>query len=336
MFEKKRLIAEFEEQSFTQIIFPHAQTDWAPYLKEASECFVDIINAIIEFQKCLVVCADVAAVKKYFTPHKNLFFIQYRTDDTWARDCSALSVSEDKETKLLDFSFNGWGEKFDAKRDNAMSKSIKNIYTAPLQKIDFVLEGGGVESNGSDTILTTSACMLNPNRNPKLNNIQITQNLKEYFGAKHILYLNHGYLAGDDTDSHIDTLARFINEDTILYVACEDKEDEHYKELHFMQEELSMIAKERDLKLISLPMPSALYYDGERLPATYANFLFVNGAVLVPLYNVAQDAEALRIFQETFKDREIIGIDCSTLIRQHGSLHCVTMNFAKDVSLVEL
>jgi agmatine/peptidylarginine deiminase len=333
MFEKKRLIAEFEEQGFTQIIFPHAQTDWAPYLREAQKCFKDIINTIIKFQKCLVICADVEAVKKHFTPHKNLFFIQYLTDDTWARDCSALSLSQDAKTKLLDFQFNAWGGKFAAKKDNAMSQAIKKIYTAPLQKLDFVLEGGAVESNGKDTILTTSACMLNPNRNPKLNNIQITQNLKEYFGAEHILYLNHGYLAGDDTDSHIDTLARFINEDTIMYVSCKNKEDEHYKELLFMQEELSMIAKERELKLIPLPMPSAIYYEEQRLPATYANFLFVNGAVLVPLYNVAEDIEALEIFKDTFKEREIVGIDCSTLIRQHGSLHCVTMNFAKDVSL---
>ncbi|MEN4052585.1 MULTISPECIES: agmatine deiminase family protein [Sulfurimonas] len=333
MFEKKRLIAEFEEQGFTQIIFPHAQTDWAPYLREAQNCFIDIINTIKEFQNCLVICADKEATQKHFASHKNLFFTEYATDDTWARDCSTLCVRENGKTELLDFTFNAWGEKFEADRDNAMSQTIKDIYTLPVQKLDFVLEGGAVESNGKDTVLTTAACMLNPNRNPKLNNIQITQNLKEYFGAEHILYLNHGYLAGDDTDSHIDTLARFINEDTIMYVQCRDKADEHYKELHLMEEELSMIAKERGLKLIALPMPDALYYEEERLPATYANFLFVNGAVLVPLYNVAQDREALEVFKKTFPKREVIGIDCSTLIRQHGSLHCVTMNFAKSVGL---
>ncbi len=333
MFKKKRLIAEFEEQNFTQIIFPHAQTDWAPYLREAENCFIDIINTIKKFQKCLVICTNKKSVQKHFTPHKNLFFVEYVTDDTWARDCSALCVSENAETKLLDFTFNAWGEKFKADKDNAMSETIKNVYKAPMQKIDFVLEGGAVESNGNDTILTTSACMLNPNRNPQCNTIQITQKLKEYFGAEHILYLNHGYLAGDDTDSHIDTLARFISEDTIMYIQCQDKADEHYKELHFMEEELSMIAKESGLKLIALPMPDAIYYEDERLPASYANFLFVNGGVVIPLYNVAQDEEALAIFQKTFPNREIIGIDCSTLIRQHGSLHCVTMNFAKEINL---
>jgi agmatine/peptidylarginine deiminase len=334
MFSHKRLIAEFEEQSFTQIIFPHAATDWAPYLREAEESYINIINTIIQFQKCLVICNDKEKVQKHFTPHKNLFFTEYTTDDTWARDCSALCVSQEDTIELLDFTFNGWGDKFEATKDNLLSKRVQKCYSAPLKKIDFVLEGGAVESNGEDTILTTSACMLNPNRNPKLNNIEITQQLKNTFGAKHILYLNHGYLAGDDTDSHIDTLARFISSDTIMYVQCRDKEDEHYHQLQLMEEELQMIAQERGLQLIPLPFADACFYEGERLPATYANFLFVNGAVLVPTYNVTQDKTALEIFQKTFSQKEIIPIDASILIRQHGSLHCITMNFAASVTLI--
>ena len=333
MFEQKRLIAEFEEQSFTQIIFPHAKTDWAPYLREAQDSFCNIINAIIPFQKCLVICSDKESVQKEFTAHPNLFFVEYETDDTWARDCSALCVSEANTTHLLDFQFNAWGGKFEAKRDNTLSHAIQHCYKAPMKTIDFVLEGGAVESNAKDTILTTAACVLNPNRNPQYNNIQITQKLKECFGAKHILYLNHGYLAGDDTDSHIDTLARFIDEKTIMYVQCKDKEDEHYHQLLLMEEELHMIAKEQNLNLIALPMPDAVFYEDERLPATYANFLFINNAVLVPTYNVAQDTIALDIFRQTFPKKEILAIDASILIRQHGSLHCVTMNFPAAVSL---
>jgi len=329
----KRLIAEFEEQSFTQIIFPHKESDWAEYLEDAQKCFTDIINTIIKFQKCLVVCDAVQGVKKHFRKNPNLFFVEYKTDDTWARDMSALSLQENQEIKLLDFRFNAWGEKFAYFKDNAMSHNIQNCYSVPMKHIDFVLEGGAVESNGHDTIMTTSACMLNPNRNPHLSSIEITKRLKEYFGAKHILYLNHGYLAGDDTDSHIDTLVRFSSKDTLMYVRCKDKEDEHFKELQLMEEELKMIAKERSLQLIALPMPDALYYDQERLPATYANFLFVNGAVLVPTYNVPQDAEALDIFRKTFPQREILAVDASVLVRQHGSLHCVTMNFAAGVLL---
>ena len=329
----RRLIAEFEEQSFTQIIFPHKKTDWAEYLREAEECFVTIITTIAKFQKCLVVCHDIAAVKKHFSDFSNLFFVQYESNDTWARDCSTLCVQEDTTTKLLNFTFNAWGEKFPATKDNALSIAIAKCYANQIESYDFILEGGAIESNGKNILLTTTSCMLNPNRNPQLKSVAITKKLKEYFGAEHILYLNHGYLAGDDTDSHIDTLARFIDEKTIMYVACRDKTDEHYKELKLMEDELRMLAKENDFTLIALPFPDALYYDGERLPATYANFLFVNDAVLVPIYNVAQDSEALTIFEKTFPSRKIIGIDCSVLIRQHGSLHCVTMNFASGITL---
>jgi len=327
MFGKKKLIAEFEEQSFTQIIFPHPKTDWAEYLQEAQETFVNIINAVGKYQKCLVVCYDINAVKKHFKESENIIFAEYESDDTWARDCSALTIEKEGKKILLDFTFNAWGGKFEAQKDNNLTHSLASYYDRPIQKIDFVLEGGAIESNGADYILTTSACMLNKNRNPNLNAADITKKLKEFFGAEDILYLNHGYLAGDDTDSHIDTLARFISKDTIMYVKCDDEGDEHYEELKKMQEELHILSREKNLSLIALPMSDAIYFDGERLPATYANFLFVNGAVLVPTYNTPSDKKALEIFRETFPSREIVPIDCSVLIRQHGSLHCVTMNF---------
>ena len=327
MLGKKKLIAEFEKQSFTQIIFPHPNSDWAEYLPEAQKTFTNIINAVRKQQKCLVVCYDLNAVKSHFEDFYNLEFVEYETDDTWARDCSALSVSENKETKLLDFTFNGWGGKFSASKDNLMSKSIASHYKYPMQHIDFVLEGGAVESNGEDTILTTATCMLNKNRNPHLNAVEITQKLQDFFGAKHILYLEHGYLSGDDTDSHIDTLARFVSKDTIMYVKCEDRDDEHYQELQLMEEELMHIAQKHNFKLIPLPMSEAVYFEEERLPATYVNFLFVNDAILVPTYNVTTDKTALAVFAKTFPGRDVIPLDCSVLIRQHGSLHCVTMNF---------
>jgi len=333
MLKQKRLIAEFEEQSFTQMIFPHAKTDWAPYLHEAQNCFINIINSILNFQAVLLICDDVKSVEKKFKKHPNLYFKEYLCDDTWARDSSALCIEENNSLQLLDFTFNAWGNKFDAAQDNAMTHALAKCYSKPVKKIPFVLEGGAIESNGVDTIMTTATCMLNQNRNPHYNNIEITQRLKEYFGASHILYLNHGYLAGDDTDSHIDTLARFINKNTVMYVQCNDKTDEHFHQLKLMEEELYMIAKERNLQLIALPMPDPIYYQEERLPATYANFLFVNGAVLVPTYGVRQDREALAIFQQYFPTKEIVGVDCSILIRQHGSLHCVTMNFAAGVNI---
>ncbi|MEA3330069.1 MAG: agmatine deiminase family protein [Campylobacterota bacterium] len=330
----KRLIAEFQEQSFTQIIFPHAKTDWADYLDIAEKTFINIIDSIIKYQKCLVVCDDIARVKSHFKEDENLFFIEYETNDTWARDSSALCVEKKREIKLLDFSFNGWGGKFEATKDNAMSKAISKHYSKELRHVDFILEGGAVESNGEGIILTTSRCQLNKNRNPKLDPIEITQKLNETLGATKVLYLEHGYLAGDDTDSHIDTLARFIDEKTIMYVACEDEKDEHYKELKLMKKELEEFAKTYNFRLIALPMTDAIYYKDERLPATYANFLFVNNAVLVPTYGVKQDTKALKIFRQSFKDRDIVAVDCSTLIRQHGSLHCVTMNFASGIAIL--
>jgi len=319
----KRLIGEFEAQSYTQIIFPHKNTDWIEYLEDAQKTFVNIINAIRVYQKCLVVCYNIEVVKNHFQDTKNLDFIEYETDDTWARDCSALSIEESGEVKHIDFIFNAWGNKFDSEKDNLMSKTV----TPDILSCNFVLEGGAIESNGKGTIITTENCMLNPNRNPNYTRSQINKILHDNLGAKEVLYLHHGYLAGDDTDSHIDTLVRFIDKETLMYVECKDKNDEHYQELFSMEQELQAISKAKNYKLIALPMSDAIYFEGERLPATYANFLFVNGAVIVPIYGVESDNLAIQIFEKNFTDREIIAIDCSLLIRQHGSLHCVTMNF---------
>jgi agmatine/peptidylarginine deiminase len=329
----RRLIAEFEKQSFTQIIFPHAKSDWVDYLEEAQETFVNIINAITKYQECLVVCDDVESVKSRFKENENLYFVEYETNDTWARDCSALCIEDGNSIKLLDFTFTGWGGKFEASKDNAMSSAIKKCYDKELKKVDLILEGGALESNGVDTILTTSECMLNKNRNAKSSRDQMSKKLQDEFGMSRILYLNHGYLAGDDTDSHVDTLARFIDEKSIMYVQCTDESDEHFGELKLMEDELQAFRDEYGFRLIALPMSDACYFDGERLPATYANFLFVNDAVLVPTYGVKQDEEALDIFRKTFPERDIIGINCFSLIKQHGSLHCVTMNFANGVLL---
>lgn len=324
---QKRLPAEFETQSFVQIIFPHEESDWLDYLQEAEECFVNIAKAIAKYEKCLVVCNNIEAVKKHFDSYDNLHFVEYTTNDTWARDCSAIGVIEGSSVKLLDFTFNGWGGKFEASRDNAMSQNIG--YKNELFTIEHELEGGALESNGKGVLLTTSECLLNSNRTSKSRE-EIEKDLKEYFGIHKVLWLDHGYLAGDDTDSHIDTLARFIDEKTIMYVQCTDRDDEHYDALKKMEEQLQSF---KGYKLVALPMCEAVYFEGERLPATYANFLIINGAVLVPTYNSSLDQEALNIFKENFPDREVIGVDCSVLIRQHGSLHCVTMQFYDGVDL---
>lgn len=332
----KRLPGEFEPQSFIQLIFPHAQSDWAPYLEEAAKNFVAIITAIAKFEKCLVVCDDIDRVRAYFTSSENIAFVQAESDDTWARDCSGITVLENGKPVVLDFTFTGWGDKFDASLDNALTAKIANHYDAGYQEVPFILEGGAIESNGGEIILTTTACLLNPNRNSELTRkSEIETILHRNLGTQKVLWLDHGYLAGDDTDSHVDTLARFADKNTILYLQSQDPKDEHHEALSKMEQDLKAL---RDMdgepfRLVALPMTDPIYFEGERLPATYANFLIVNGAVIVPVYNDPHDAEALRIIQSAFADREVVGVDCSVLIRQHGSLHCVTMQFPKEVTL---
>lgn len=329
-----RLPAEWEEQEFVQLTFPHADTDWCDYLDEAIETFVTIAKTIAQYQKVLIVTKNLESIKARFKNKKNITFVLVDSDDTWSRDFGGITIVEDDKPKILDFSFNAWGKKFQYEKDNEITKKLKlkGIFKGYLhQSIPFVLEGGAIESNGEGTLLTTSACLLEKNRNPRLTKSTIEKKLIQFFGLKKVLWLDHGYLAGDDTDSHIDTLARFISHDTIMYQTCDDENDEHYIELKKMEEELKnlKLPNGRALKLIPLPWIEAKYYDQERLPATYANFLIINKAVLVPIYNDKNDQEALDIFKKAFKDREIIGIDCSILIRQHGSLHCITMQYPK-------
>jgi agmatine deiminase len=331
-----RLPAEFEVQSFVQLIFPHADSDWAPYLDEACDTFVKIADAVARFQPCLIVCDDIERVKSHFAGTRNLHFVAYKTDDTWARDCSGITVETADGCRVQDFTFTGWGDKFDASKDNAMTAAIASCYGTPVEPHRFILEGGAVESNGQGLLMVTEQCLMNPNRNAGLTRrTEVESVLRETLGVRRVLWLTSGYLAGDDTDSHIDTLARFCGENTVCYVRCTDRDDEHFDALKRMERELRALRNDRDepFELVALPMADAVYYDGERLPATYANFLIINGAVLVPVYNDPHDAEALAVFKKLFPEREIVGIDCSVLIRQHGSLHCVTMQFPSCVTL---
>jgi agmatine deiminase len=330
-----RLPAEWEAQSIVQLTFPHQETDWADMLETVLPCFVAIAETISRFQPVLVVCQDIQATRKLLVRARseNLILAKADSNDTWARDHGGITVFDQAgKPVLLDFVFNGWGLKFPADKDNLITRTLhkKRILKGRLRHGGLVLEGGGIESDGQGTLLTTTECMLSPNRNPHLNERQITQKLKKLFGLERVLWLHHGYLAGDDTDSHIDTLARFCNPDTIAYVQCNDPADEHFDALKKMEAELKTLQKSdgKPYQLVPLPWPDPCFApDGHRLPATYANFLIINGAVLVPVYAIRQDEAALDIIKKIFPDREVIGIDCRPLIMQHGSLHCVTMQY---------
>ncbi|NJL76091.1 MAG: agmatine deiminase family protein [Saprospiraceae bacterium] len=334
------LPAEWYEQSMVQLTFPHADTDWADVLEEAIACFVTIAEAIAARQKVLVVCADTAMVAGLLgnCPSENLVLINLPSNDTWARDHAAITVLEDGVPTWLDFKFNGWGLKFAADKDNLLTQQLvqKGMLSAPIRyenHLNFVLEGGSMESDGMGTILTTAACLLSPNRNGGYSRAEIEIYLQNAFGAKRLLWLHDGYLAGDDTDSHIDTLARFCDERTIAYVKCDDPSDEHFEALQKNGNGIETFRTLEGLpyRLVALPMAIPMYENGHRLPATYANFLIINGAVLLPFYNSPRDAEAKQVLENIFPDREIIGIDCSVLVKQHGSLHCVTMQYPKEV-----
>ena len=310
------MLAEWEHQSMVQLTWPHKDTDWAPILGEITAVYEEMAREIRKREPLLIV-DDI--------PH----------NDTWARDHGFITVEKttldpmSKTLVLLDFKFNGWGEKFEATLDNEINR---HLYEQGLVKgeyedhLDFVLEGGSIESDGKGTIFTTECCLMAPHRNQPLTRNEIEERLKEWLGAERIVWLQHGSLLGDDTDGHIDTLVRICPNDTILYTGG----DSDHPDLALMEEELKGLKtlEGKPYRLLKLPLPRPIFDDGDRLPATYANYLVVNDAVLVPTYNQPDlDEEAMRIVGQAFPDREIVGIDCRAVIKQHGSLHCCTMQY---------
>lgn len=293
-----------------QLTWPHEGTDWAPILDEITAVYENMASEIRKREPLLIVDS---------IPH----------NDTWARDHGFITVEEDSVLFLLDFKFNGWGEKFEAALDNEINK---HLYEQGLVKgtyedhLDFVLEGGSIESDGKGTVFTTECCLMAPHRNQPLTKEEIEERLKEWLGAERIVWLQHGSLIGDDTDGHIDTLVRICPNDTLLYTGG----DKDHPDLAEMEKELQDLQTldGKPYRLLKLPLPRPIYDDGDRLPATYANYLIVNGAVLVPTYKQPDlDQEAMDVIQQAYPDREIVGIDCCAVIKQHGSLHCCTMQY---------
>lgn len=336
-----RLPAEWEEQDGVLIAWPHPDSDWQPWLRLVEPVFAQIVREITRFETALVAAADgertAALLEAVGARMERVTIVELPTNDTWARDFGPVTVERDGRPVLLDFGFNGWGLKFAADRDNLVTRRLRHLGIfgdTPAETVGLVLEGGSIESDGRGTVLTTAECLLNPNRNPHLSRTEIEEALARHLGAERVLWLENGFLAGDDTDSHVDTLARLAPDDTIVYVRCDDATDEHYAALFLMEKELANLCTREGspYRLIPLPWPRAcIDHEGQRLPATYANFLVINGAVLVPVYDDPADEAALEAIGRAFPGREIVGIDCRPLIIQHGSLHCVTMQLPKGV-----
>lgn len=334
------LPSEWHPQSAVQLTWPHEETDWESILDQVEECYLQMAQEIAGRERLIIITPEPDAVGKKLqerlspTAIANVSLHQSPTNDTWARDHGFITLLSPEGPLLLDFRFNGWGQKFAANLDNQICRTMQQqsiLKGKYIGHLDFTLEGGSIESDGEGTILTTEQCLMAPNRNEPLGRDDIEKKLQEFFHAERVLWLQHGYLAGDDTDSHVDTLARLCPNGTIAYVQCTDPADEHYQELKLMEQELQSFRTLEGLpyRLVPLPMAQAAFDDeGNRLPATYANFLVMNGAVLMPTYGVPNlDQKAAEQLQTAFPEHQIVGIDCQSLIIQHGSLHCCTMQF---------
>lgn len=339
-----RLPAEWERQSGVQLTWPHCDTEWYE-LDKVLECYTDIAYNILKYEPLMVVCRDIAEAKSDIVriagrkglqmDFDRICFYQAPLNDTWARDHGGISVFGDNGEKYLyDFVFNGWGLKFASNLDNMITQTVfrQGAFNDDVMGVDmrpFVLEGGSLDTDGCGTLLTTKECLCSVNRNEYLTQDEIEGELKSAFGLDRILWLEHGGLKGDDTDSHVDILARFCSPDTIAYMQCTDPEDENYDGLAAMEKQLrSFRTKDGGhYRLVPLPLPEPMYLDDYRLPASYANFLILNGAVLVPGAASPMDEVARQRLQEVFPDREVAVVDCRPLLSGHGSLHCVTMQF---------
>lgn len=334
------LPAEWHTQNCVQLTWPHKDTDWAPYLEEITHTMTEIAEAITRYEDLIVASEHpqetLLALSERLTEEqmKRVKIVNCPTNDTWARDHGGITLADSEGNKtILDFRFNGWGEKFEATKDNLITTVLhrEGLIQGTLEdNDDFVLEGGAIESDGRGTVFTTSQCLMAPNRNQPLMQQDIEKELKERLHAERIVWLNHGNLIGDDTDGHIDTIVRICPDNTILYVKSTNPDDEQHDDFVALEKELQELrtVECRPYRLLPLPMPRAIYYDDERLPATYANFLIINSAVIVPVYGQDDlDSQACETIKSAFPNHEIIPIDSNIIIRQHGSIHCLTMQY---------
>lgn len=332
-----RLLPEWHPQWGVMIAWPHPDTDWAYIMARAESTYIALAKAILARENLLILCRDPAHEKHVRAllggvDEARLQMRQLGYNDTWARDFGPLTVLSNGQLLIKDFIFTGWGEKFEAALDNLTTTKLD--WQVPVENIALVLEGGALEINSHGQLLTTRYCLMNPNRNPSLSQADIEAQLEKHLGATEVWWLNHGDLEGDDTDAHIDTLARFCNDNTIAYVQCSDKADSHYDELAKMEQELQALAAKHQLTLVPLPLPTAQFDDdGQRLPLTYANFLIINGAVLLPIYGCDTDALAIAQMEKAFPQHKVVAIDCLSLTWQHGSLHCVTMQLPEGIRI---
>ena len=340
-----KLPAEWAPQDAILLTWPHPATDWADSLAEVERVFLQLAAAISQRQSLIVLCHNMfllSRLQKILPEHQvqmqRTFLLQIPNNDSWARDHGPITVyNQAGQAVWLNFEFTGWGQKFAARLDNQINGhlfGVSIIQAIALESVDLVLEGGAIETDGQGVLLANESCLLHANRNPQLRKEQLEQRLTELFGIRKFLWLQQPPLTGDDTDGHIDTLARFTPSGALLYVSCDDVKDPHFQPLTQLKSQLAAFTdrKGQPYPLLPLPWPAAKYdHQGNRLAASYANYLLINGAVLMPTYQDAADSQAMAVIQQAHPGYQIIGIDCLPLIRQGGSLHCVTMQLPRGV-----
>ena len=332
-----RLAAEWEQQSAILLAWPHLQTDWATHLDVVEQTYCELVAAISKFQRVLLCVPDMphqervcALICNTSTHMDKVQFAHVPYQDTWLRDSGPITMQEQSgHFSVMDFQFTGWGWKCNSDQDNLL---VRRLYAqgkfgkANHVEAPFILEGGAIDVDGQGTLLTTWRCM--HHRHPHCSVDEITQQLCQYLGIHRVLWLHEGYLEGDDTEAHIDTLARFSSPDSIVFQSCNTPSDSHYQPLQAMAKELADLRTPhgKPYTLHPLPWPQHKHYDGHRrLAASYANFLIINRAVLMPSYRDPMDSVAQQVLADAFPDRQIIPVDCCALIQQNGSLHCATM-----------
>jgi agmatine deiminase len=328
--------AEFAPHVATWLSWPHKEASWPGKIHTIFPYYAKFVKELTKGEK---VCINISneAMKQFATKHlldasvdlNKVEFFFHPTNDAWCRDHGpAFLINPNAEQKkvIVDWGYNAWGGKYPPfDLDDVIPTLIGRHYNIPVFNPGIVMEGGSVEFNGKGTLLTSTACLLNPNRNPHLNQHQIEEYLVNYYGVDQVLWVDEG-IVGDDTDGHIDDTVRFVNEDTVLTVVEENMDDENYELLQHNLKQLKQmrLLNGKQLNIAELPMPDELVYEDQRLPCSYANFYISNQSVIVPIFNCAKDDKALQVIQQCFPTREVVGIDSTEIIWGLGSFHCLS------------
>jgi agmatine deiminase len=336
----RRFPAEFEKQQGIVLCFPHNGKDWPGKYEAIQWAFVEFIKKVASFEQVFLVVVDEKLKEKVIdrlqTAHvdmKNVSFIIQKTNRSWMRDSGPIVVKNGSKREALNFNFNGWAKYKNFQLDKLVPSKVAQHLNIPLTQVTYkgkpvIVEGGAIDVNGKGTLLTSEECLMHPSiqvRNQGFTKADYEAVFKEYLGVTNVIWLGDG-IEGDDTHGHIDDLCRFVNEDTIITIVESNPKDTNYKPLQDNLERLQKAKLEngKSPKIVTLPMPKRLDFDGVRIPASYANFLILNHCVLVPTFNDTNDRIALNTIADCFPDREIIGMSAIDLIWGFGTLHCLS------------